>query len=100
MQEFYFNTMEDGRCCAVGYRGDEAEVAIPETYEGAPVAILNDNLFMGHREITSVRIPESVREIGDLAFADCPRAVICAPEESPAILYAQRNGIKHEPAHA
>jgi hypothetical protein len=56
--------------------------------------------FAGCSSLEKVYLPESVREIGDLAFADCPRAVICAPEESPAILYAQRNGIKHEPAHA
>ena len=71
MQEFYFKYAEDGTYCAQSYEGDEAEVVIPEVYCGKPVTILLDNLFAGHSEITSVKIPDTVTQIGGFVFDGC-----------------------------
>ena len=72
MQEFFFQINYDEASYAVmGYRGDEADVVIPKTYGGKPVTILFDKLFLGHAEITSVDIPETVTDIGEFVFDGC-----------------------------
>lgn len=71
MQEFYFKYAEDGTYCVQSYEGDEAEVVIPDVYCGKPVTILLDNLFAGHSEITSVKIPDTVTQIGGFVFDGC-----------------------------
>lgn len=71
MQDFIYKLIEDGTYCIMEYKGDEANVAIPNTYCGAPITVLYDNLFRGHSEITSLYIPNSVTDIGELVFAGC-----------------------------
>lgn len=71
MQEFSFKMVEDETFAAVGYRGDEEEVVIPAVYHGRPVTILFDSLFAGHAEILSVKIPETVTDIGEFVFDGC-----------------------------
>ena len=71
MQDFIYKLIEDGTYCIMEYKGDEANVAIPDTYCGAPITVLYDNLFRGHSEITSLYIPNSVTDIGELVFAGC-----------------------------
>lgn len=71
MQEFIYKQMEDMTYCVMGYRGDAAEVIIPERYGGAPITALFDGLFKGHSEITAVRIPDTVAEMGEFVFDGC-----------------------------
>lgn len=68
MQEFTYKLIEDGTYCITGYQGDEAEVVIPDD---RVVTILFDGLFAGHSEITSVRIPNSVTDMGEFLFDGC-----------------------------
>ena len=68
MQDFYYKQVEDSTFCVVKYRGDEAEVVIPDNRN---VTILFDKLFAGHREITSVHIPDTVTEMGEFLFDGC-----------------------------
>ena len=72
MQEFFFKLVEEtDSYCAMSYHGDEPHVIIPSTHWGRPVTMLFDDLFKNHHEITSVVIPDSVREIGGFAFDNC-----------------------------
>lgn len=72
MQQFIFKIIEDNNTYAViGYSGDESAVTIPDTHWGRPVTLLHDNLFSGHKEITSVTIPDSVKIIGGFVFDGC-----------------------------
>ena len=71
MQDFTFKLFDDGTYVAMSYEGDEWDVVIPETYQGKPVTILYDNLFAGHPEITSVKIPSTVTDIGGFVFDGC-----------------------------
>ena len=71
MQEFYYKQADDGTWCVQSYEGDEPEVVIPEIYCGKPVTILLDNLFSGHSEIRSVKIPDSVTQMGGFLFDGC-----------------------------
>ncbi len=54
----------DGWLC--GYRGDCAEVVIPEG-----VTAIAASVFAGHEEIHHITIPESVGHIGEWAFEKC-----------------------------
>ncbi|MBO4289498.1 MAG: leucine-rich repeat domain-containing protein [Lachnospiraceae bacterium] len=72
MQEFTYKEMDDGSYCVMTYEGDEAEVKIPDTAgENGCITVLNDDLFKGHEEITSVTIPETVTDIGEFVFFGC-----------------------------
>lgn len=72
MQQFDHKLMEDDSFCLMSYQGDEAEVVIPEIIgKSTKVTILYDDLFKGHAEITSVRIPETVTDIGEFVFDGC-----------------------------
>ena len=71
MQKFTYKLIEDGTYCILEYKGDDADVVIPDTCCGAPVTVLYDDLFRGHPEITSLYIPDSVTDIGELVFAGC-----------------------------
>ncbi len=71
MQEFIYKALEDGTYCITGYSGDEADVVIPDTYGKAPVTIIGDGVFSGHSEILSVRIPDTVTDMGEFIFDGC-----------------------------
>jgi hypothetical protein len=71
MQEFRYKLIDDETYCVMTYRGDEKEIVIPDLCNGKPVTVLYDDLFKGHAEITSVKIPDSVREIGGFVFDGC-----------------------------
>jgi hypothetical protein len=71
MQDFYYKQNADNTFSVMGYHGDEAEVIVPGSYGGAPVTVINDRLFAGHREITSVHIPDSVTNMGSFVFRGC-----------------------------
>ena len=68
MQEFYYRRVDDGTFCLTGYEGDEADVVIPDDIV---FTILNDKVFRGHEEIRSVRIPDSVTDMGEFLFDGC-----------------------------
>ena len=68
MQEFYYRRVEDGTFCLTGYEGDEADVVIPDD---KVFTILSDKIFRGHTEIRSVRIPDSVTDLGEFLFDGC-----------------------------
>ena len=68
MQEFYYRRVEDGTFCLTGYEGDEADVVIPDD---KVFTILSDKIFCGHTEIRSVRIPDSVTDLGEFLFDGC-----------------------------
>lgn len=71
MQNFIYKQVDDGTFCVTEYTGDEQHVEIPDTWCGKPVTMLYDDLFKGHGEILSVRIPDTVREIGGFVFDGC-----------------------------
>ena len=72
MQQFFYQLNYDGNSYAlVGYKGDEEDVVIPEKYGGLPISVLSDKLFEHHKEIRSVKIPDSVTDMGEFMFDGC-----------------------------
>jgi hypothetical protein len=63
VSEFSFQINYDENSYTVmGYKGNSEEVIVPETFLGKPVTILFDKLFLGHPEIRSIKIPDTVTE--------------------------------------
>ena len=72
MAEFVFQINYDEQSYTVmGYKGTEQTVVIPDKYAGKPGTILFDKLVVGHEEITSVIIPDSVTDLGEFLFDGC-----------------------------
>ena len=53
------------------YKGDSAEVVIPETIEGMTVVRVGASAFEGNTNITYIDLPDTIEVIGARAFADC-----------------------------
>ena len=71
MQQFGLEELIDHTLCITGYDGDEAEVVIPDTFSDMPVTMLSDEIFKGHAEITSVKLPAHVTYLGGCVFDGC-----------------------------
>ncbi|MBO5779031.1 MAG: leucine-rich repeat domain-containing protein [Clostridia bacterium] len=56
----------------VNYEGNETEVIVPDSINGKTVTAIEENAFSG-TEITGISIPDSVKSIGEYAFAQCVR---------------------------
>ncbi|GHV14417.1 hypothetical protein FACS189491_10700 [Spirochaetia bacterium] len=54
-----------------GYTGNARAVTIPATINGSPVIGIEDYAFANNTSITSVVIPDSVKNIGDNVFQNC-----------------------------
>lgn len=66
-----FEYAEDGDGIVVTkYIGESGEIAIPDTIDGKPVTGIGKNFAM-LKPVTSVRMPDTVRYIGDAAFDMC-----------------------------
>ncbi len=50
--------------------GCDGDIIIPEKYNGLPVISIDENAFK-ERQITSIRIPDTVKSIGANAFFNC-----------------------------
>ena len=71
MQEFSYKLIEDNTYCITGYKGDEENVVVPDSFGGVPVTVLFDKLFKDHTEIISVHIPDTVTDLGEFVFEGC-----------------------------
>lgn len=54
-----------------GYSGTESDVIIGKTYNSKPVREISSSAFKNNTEITSIKIPDSVKSIGKGAFENC-----------------------------
>ena len=70
-----YESLGDGTCAVLGPGTlRDAFLIIPEVSPaGETVAAIGAGAFRGCGEIEAVRVPATVRRIGALAFADCPR---------------------------
>ena len=54
----------------VGYTGTDKNVIVPSKYEGKPVTVIANNAFK-ETSIETIKLPNSIIEIGANAFEDC-----------------------------
>lgn len=66
--EFGFFILNKNEVMVTKYTGSDKEIKIPESYENYKVTVVGRSLF-NSKDITSVEIPDTVKEIQDYAFA-------------------------------
>lgn len=66
--EFGFFILNKDEVMITKYTGSGKDVKIPESYENYKVTVLGRSLFNG-KDISSVEIPDTVKEIQDYAFS-------------------------------
>lgn len=66
--EFGFFILNKDEVMITKYTGSGKDVVIPESYDNYKVTVLGRSLFNG-KDITSVEIPDTVKEIQDYAFS-------------------------------
>lgn len=76
-ESLLFESLGNGTCAVAGMGGlTDACVIIPEASPaGERVVRIASRAFYGCERVTAVQIPATVREIGSMAFADCPNLV-------------------------
>ena len=76
-QALLYESLGNGTCAVIGIGAcRESFVAVPKTSpSGERVVRICAKAFYGCDQITAVQIPETVREIGTMAFANCRNLV-------------------------
>ena len=64
-----------GQIEITGWQGTAGEVTVPESIEGHPVTAIGKKAFLSKKNLRKVNLPETIREIGDWAFAYCDSLV-------------------------
>lgn len=49
----------------------DEKIVVPATHDGLPVVEIEDGAFAGKEEVKQIVLPDSVKRIGNFAFADC-----------------------------
>lgn len=81
-------TAADGEVTITDYIGTSEHVLIPDTIDGLPVTALADKAFY-EKHVTTVVVPDSVTEIGDLCFSgDNYLVSLTLPDELAELPYA------------
>lgn len=52
-------------------RVENSRIEIPDTIEAVPVVLIDRKAFLSRKQLKEIRLPESLQEIGDWAFAYC-----------------------------
>ena len=71
------------------YLGDEKDVVIPEEIAGYKVVEIASDAFADNKKITSVVIPETVREIGPNSFGSCTNLESITIKNKAAYIYGE-----------
>lgn len=66
-----YYTEKDGEVEILRFHGPAGSVSIPECMEGKPVTSLAKKAFLSKKNLRSVRLPATLRLVGDWAFAYC-----------------------------
>ena len=60
----------DGKAHLTRYKGNGETVIVPDEIDGLPVACIGD-VFVGHKEIVTLVLPDTIAEIVSYAFKGC-----------------------------
>ena len=63
--------LKNGEATITKYSSPEGDVLIPEEIDGYSVAAIGTKVFSGCTNLTSITIPDNVKDIGNYAFEDC-----------------------------
>ena len=63
--------IRDGKIAVTGLGGGASQVSVPERIENLPVEIIHKRAFLSKKNLRKVILPDTIREVGDWAFAYC-----------------------------
>lgn len=66
--EYYIS---DGQVIICGYSGNDPELDIPSKIDGCPVTTIDKYAFQYRKDLTSIKLPDSVTSIGWESFNEC-----------------------------
>lgn len=66
-----FYEIKDEKAVITGSEGAVSRISLPASIEGYPVSAIDRKAFLSAKGLYGVRLPDSVEEIGDWAFAHC-----------------------------
>ncbi len=69
--DFAYIVLDDGTVCVTSYLGESTDVEVPAQIDGKNVSTLGAEIFWYNKEITSVKLPETLEFIGARAFQGC-----------------------------
>ena len=70
--DYVYQMTEDGEgALLTNYSGTSGDVVIPETVDGHPVVAVGAHMFAYNEAVESVKLPEGIRSIGNMAFFKC-----------------------------
>jgi hypothetical protein len=73
-QGLKYKENDDGTYSVVGIgECTDTEIVIPRMYRGQNVSSIADNAFKYNKKITSVKITDNIKSIGDMAFYQCEK---------------------------
>ena len=67
--------LDDGSITISGYKGSDKDVVVPSLIDGHQVIRIDNYAFNDNTEITSVKLPDTVTEIGRSVFKGCTSLV-------------------------
>ncbi len=71
LDDYRYTVDADGKATVTGYPSSDATVTIPSSLDGYPVVGIDSSAFFGHMFLKTVKLPSSMRTIGDGAFGSC-----------------------------
>ena len=83
MKDFVYKLTDDGKgAILTSYTGEEGDVVFPsEVDNGIPVIAIDDGMCSDNPVIVNIRIPGSIKTIGNAAFSRCPNLKSIVLEE-------------------
>ena len=90
---YYVN--EDGTVTISGWKGDDKEIVIPEEIDGRAVTTIGNWTFSYCKDLTTIKVPDSVTTIGSKAFKGCNRVTLIVEHDTYAEQYAKENEISY-----
>ena len=82
--DYQYKLREDGTAEITYYTGSDAEVTVPEKLGGRAVTVVGDYAFFRNGTVVSVKLPDTVKEIGRSAFS-CSVETVDIPESIETI---------------
>lgn len=77
----YKKTEDETGIMLTSYTGEEEDVVFPSEIENLPVIEISDGMCQSNPVLVSIRIPGTVRIIGNVAFSACPNLTSVVIEE-------------------
>ena len=70
---FRYKVYDDNTILLTEYRGEEAELVIPDTIEGKKVVALAESMFFQNATLTSIRFGKYLEVVGERCFTQCAK---------------------------